>query len=267
MHNSRVTTRVFLIRHGATELSAEDRFAGAVDVLLSDIGRDQARRLGQRLAHEPITVAFASPMQRTMETARLVVSSHAIAVAPVDGIREIAHGRWEGMRREEVEKEFPQEYARYEHDPFSFSPVGGESGLQVTARALPALLKIVEDHCEEQIVVVSHKATIRLLLSSLLGFDPRKYRDRLDQAPCALNILDFKDVAHARLTLFNDTSHYTVTVPEVPHGRLSKVWNEDDHEVYPERSEGSSVAQRQNGSDANTAAAPPEIPRSARDKL
>jgi probable phosphoglycerate mutase len=221
-----VTTRVFLIRHGATELSAEDRFAGAVDVLLSDGGRDQARRLGARLAREQIAVAFASPMQRTMETARLIVEPHGLAVTPVDGIREIAHGRWEGMTRDEVERQFPEEYNRYEHDPFSFSPVGGESGLQVTARALPALLEIVEDHCDTQIVIVSHKATIRLLLSSLLGFDPRKYRDRLDQSPCALNILDFKDVAHARLTLFNDTSHYTVDVPDVPHDRLSKVWNQ-----------------------------------------
>ncbi len=216
-----MTTRVFLIRHGATELSAEDRFAGAVDVLLSDAGRDQARRLGARLAHEKIAVAFASPMKRTMETARLVVEPQGIEVTPVDGIREIAHGRWEGMRRDEVERQFPEEYNRYEHDPFSFSPLGGESGLQVTARA-----KLVEDHCDDRIVIVSHKATIRLLLSSLLGFDPRKYRDRLDQSPCALNILDFQDLAHARLTLFNDTSHYMVDVPGVPHDRLSKVWNQ-----------------------------------------
>ena len=221
-----MTTRVFLIRHGATVLSDEDRFAGAVDVLLSDAGRDQARRLGRRLARESIAAAFASPMTRTMETARLVVEPHGIAVGPVDGIREIAHGRWEGLKREEVEQQFPDEYARYEHDPFSFAPAEGESGLQVTARALPALLKIVEDHGDQCIVVVSHKATIRLLLSTLLGFDPRKYRDRLDQSPCALNILDFKDVAHARLTLFNDTSHYTVDVPEVPSGRLSKVWDQ-----------------------------------------
>ena len=161
-----------------------------------------------------------------METARLIVEPHRIEVSPVDGIREIAHGRWEGMKREEVERQFPEEYARYEEDPFSFAPVEGESGLQVTARALPALLKIVAEHCDARIVIVSHKATIRLLLSSLLGFDPRKYRDRLDQSPCALNILDFKDVAHARLTLFNDTSHYTVDVPAVPQRRLSKTWSE-----------------------------------------
>ncbi|HKB78487.1 MAG TPA: histidine phosphatase family protein [Thermoanaerobaculia bacterium] len=223
-----MTTRIFLVRHGATQLSSEDRFAGAVDVLLSDAGREQARRLGERLRRDPIAVAFASPMRRTMDTARLIIEPHAIPVTPVDGIREIAHGRWEGKRREEVERDFPEEYNRYEHDPFSFAPVGGESGLQVTARALPALLQIIEEHCDERILVVSHKATIRLLLSTLLGFDPRKYRDRLDQSPCALNILDFKDLAHARLTLFNDTSHYTVNVPEVPHGRLSKVWDKDD---------------------------------------
>lgn len=220
-----MTTRVFLVRHGATELSVEDRFAGAIDVKLSDEGRDQARRLGARLAAEPISVAFASPMDRTLETARLIAEPQGIPVTPVDGLREIAHGRWEGMKRDEVEAQFADEYRRYEHDPYSFAPTGGESGLQVTARALPALLKLIEENCEKRILVVSHKATIRLLLSSLLAFDPRKYRDRLDQSPCALNILDFRDLAHARLTLFNDTSHYAAAVPDVPHNRLSKAWS------------------------------------------
>ncbi len=220
-----MTTRVFLIRHGATELSAEDRFAGALDVLLSDAGRDQARRLGARLAGENIAVAYASPMQRTMETARLVAEPHGIEVRAHDGLREIAHGRWEGKTRAEVEREFAEEYSRYEHDPYTFAPSGGESGLDVTARALPALLRIVEEHCDQCVLVVSHKATIRLLLSSLLGFDPRKYRDRLDQSPCALNVIDFKNLTHPRLTLFNDTAHYDF-VPDVPAGRLSKTWSQ-----------------------------------------
>ena len=220
-----MTTRVYLVRHGATELTAEDRFAGAIDVRLSDEGREQARLLGKRLAKDPINVAFASPMVRTMDTAALIVAPHGIPVTPVDGLREIAHGRWERKTRAEVEKEFPEEYARYETDPFSFAPTEGESGLQVTARALPALLKIVEEHPDERILIVSHKATIRLLLSSLLGFDPRKYRDRLDQSPCALNILDFKDVTCPRLTLFNDTSHYGGDVPDIPKNRLSKTWS------------------------------------------
>jgi probable phosphoglycerate mutase len=163
-------------------------------------------------------------MVRTMDTAALIAASHGLTITPVDGIREIAHGRWERKTRAEVEAEFPEEYARYETDPFSFAPTDGESGLQVTARALPALLKIVEQHADQRILVVSHKATIRLLVSTLIGVDPRKYRDRLDQSPCALNILDFKGVSCPRLTLFNDTSHYAGDVPDVPKNRLSKTW-------------------------------------------
>ncbi len=99
----------------------------------------------------------------------------------------------------------------------------------MTARALPALLEIVRAHPGGTILVVSHKATIRLLLSSLLGFDPRRFRDNLDQSPCALNIVDFKDLTRARLTLFNDTSHYAeggLAIPTVPEGRLSKWWSD-----------------------------------------
>src|SRR4051812_34497869 len=106
-----MSTRVYLVRHGATELSAEDRFAGAIDVLLSDAGRDQARRLGARLAAEKITAAYASPMTRTVDTARLVAEPHGIEVRTHDGLREIAHGRWEGKTRDEVEREFSEEYA------------------------------------------------------------------------------------------------------------------------------------------------------------
>jgi probable phosphoglycerate mutase len=78
------------------------------------------------------------------------------------------------------------------------------------------------------VIVVSHKATIRLLLSSLLGFDPRRYRDNLGQSPAALNIVDFKDPSHARLALFNDTSHYAeagLAIPTFPTARLSRWWD------------------------------------------
>src|SRR5881396_371028 len=222
-------TRVFMVRHGATVMSAEDRFAGATDVALSDEGREQTRRLAERLSHERIAAVYASPLGRTVETARILATPHNLKVQTRDGFREISHGRWEQMTRREVEKEFPEEAAEWEKDPYTFAPVGGESGLAVTARALPALIELVRSHPGENILVVSHKATIRLLLSSLLGFDPRRYRDNLDQKPAALNIVDFRDATRARLTLFNDTSHYDKAgsaIPEIPESRLSKWWNE-----------------------------------------
>jgi probable phosphoglycerate mutase len=220
-------TRIFLIRHGATVLSAEDRFAGSTDVPLSDEGREQARRLAARLALEKVAGIFSSDMSRTMETAQILAEPHAIEVKTYSGLREISHGHWEEMTRREVEKQYPEEALEWEKDPYTFAPTGGESGLAVTARALPVLIQIVREFKGGNVIVVSHKATIRLLLSSLLGFDPRRYRDTLDQNPAALNIVDFKDPAHARLTLFNDTSHYAdagLAIPGVPKARLSPWW-------------------------------------------
>ncbi|MCE0523164.1 MAG: histidine phosphatase family protein [Methylacidiphilales bacterium] len=226
---SHAPTRVFLIRHGATILSAEDRFAGATDVPLSDEGRRQAARLAVRLRGEPIAAVYASPLGRTIETARILAEPHGLEVRQREGLREISHGHWEEMTREEVDKRYPEEAAEWEKDPYTFAPPGGESGLAVTARALPTLIELVRAHPGENILVVSHKATIRLLLSTLLGFDPRRYRDNLDQSPAALNIIDFKDLTRVRLTLFNDTSHYAdagLAIPAVPAARLSKWWSD-----------------------------------------
>jgi broad specificity phosphatase PhoE len=220
------TTRVFMVRHGATVLSAEDRFAGVTDVELSEEGREQARRLAERLSDEKIAAVYASPLGRTIETARILAAPQNLQVQTCDGFREISHGHWEGMRRREVEEKFPEEMAEWEKDPYTFAPEGGESGLAVTARALPALIHLVREHPGENILIVSHKATIRLLLSSLLGFDSRRYRDNLDQKPAALNIVDFRDPTRARLTLFNDTSHYDkAAIPEIRKASLSKWWN------------------------------------------
>jgi probable phosphoglycerate mutase len=163
-------------------------------------------------------------MRRTVETARIVAEPYGLEPIVREGLREIHHGRWETMRRREVEEQYPEEYAAWQEDPFTFAPEGGESGVSVMARALPVIRQIVMDHAGETIAVVSHKATIRLILSSLLGFDARGYRDRLDQSPACLNILDFRDPVHVRLMLFNDVSHY-IDQPPYPRGRLSKWWD------------------------------------------
>jgi broad specificity phosphatase PhoE len=214
-------TRLLLVRHGETTLSAEDRFAGSTDVPLGPAGRVQAERLAERLAPDHLAAVYSSPMQRAFETAAIVARPHGIGPIRRDALREIDHGRWEGMRRADVEAQFAEEYAAWEEDPLTVAPAGGESGIAVVARALPAIRGIVTAHAGETVLVVSHKATIRLILASLLGFDARGYRDRLDQSPCCLNILDFKTPVRARLMLFNDVSHYA-GVPPKSAPRLSK---------------------------------------------
>jgi broad specificity phosphatase PhoE len=219
-----MTTRLYLVRHGATQLTEEDRFSGAMNIHLSEAGRDQVKHLAARLADNNIAAIYCSPLDRTRETAEILATPHRVTPIPNEDLREISHGHWEGLSRREVEERFPEEYLAWETDPFTFAPINGESGISVLARALPVIRQIVVSHQDKNILVVSHKATIRLILSSLLGFDERGYRDRLDQAPACLNILDFKDPVHARLMLFNDISHYA-DHPNRPIRHLSRWWD------------------------------------------
>jgi broad specificity phosphatase PhoE len=217
-------TRLLLVRHGATQRTAEDRFSGAVGVDLSDEGRQQVGRLSERLAQEPIGAVYVSPLSRTVETAEILARPHRLELQRRDGLREISHGHWEGLTRGEVEDRYGEEYASWDMDPLTFAPEGGESGLLVLARALPVIREIVVARRGETVLVVSHKATLRLILSSLLGFDPRGYRDRLEQSPACLNVVDFRDPVRARLMTFNDTSHYS-DQPRTPAQNLSRWWD------------------------------------------
>ena len=222
-------TRLFLVRHGATPLTAEDRFSGDAGVDLSADGRRQVRALGERLRDCPIRAIYTSPYERTQQTsailaAELLAQGRPLETIPHDGLREINHGHWEGLTRREVEARYPEEYTAWEADPFTFAPKGGESGVAVLARSLPVLRDIVVAHPDDSVLVVSHKATIRILLASLLGFDARGYRDRLDQAPACLNVVDFKDPVHARLMLFNDVSHYARETRQA-RDNLSSWWD------------------------------------------
>src|SRR5882724_6180000 len=111
-------TRLLLVRHGATQLTAEDRFSGAIGVDLSDDGRAQVRLLAERLADVKIAAVYASPLGRTLETAQILAKPHGLEVQARDGLAEIHHGHWEGMARKDVEAQFHEEYYAWEADPF-----------------------------------------------------------------------------------------------------------------------------------------------------
>ncbi|MGE5141417.1 MAG: histidine phosphatase family protein [Rudaea sp.] len=208
-----MATRVYLIRHAETEVTVEDRFAGSADRSLNPEGREHADELGTRLAGFKIDLFYSSPLKRAMETAQAVAGPHGHEVTPVDALREISHGHWEGLTRAEVEQKYPDEYAAYERDPLDFAPAGGEPAGQVVKRAVPAVLEIVRAHPEGQIAIVSHKAVNRLLIGYFLGIDLKRYRDKIAQRPACLNVLDFSADSQAKLFLLNDISHYEICAP------------------------------------------------------
>lgn len=218
-----MTTRVYLIRHASTNFAAEDRFAGISNVPLSDTGRWQAQRLAERLAKHPPAAVYCSPMDRTVETATIVAGPHGLKPLPRDGLREINHGHWEGLTRTEVLARYQAEIDAWDADPFGFAPEGGESGMSVMARAIPVIRDIVAAHPNQTVYVISHKATNRILIGYYLGLELKGFRDRIDQQPACLNIMDFKDQSRARLMLLNDVSHYEAE-PVNTHVHLSPWW-------------------------------------------
>ena len=217
-------TRIFLVRHGATTLTAEDRFAGSSNVNLSEEGRGQVASLARRLEDQPLHAVYCSPLDRTVETASILAAPHGLEPRQEAGLREIDYGHWEGLRRSEIEAKYAEEYAAWQEDPFTIAPRGGESGVNVLNRALPVMRSIVEDNRHQNVLVVAHKGVNRILISSLLGFDVRGYRDRLDQSPAGLSILDFMGDVHARLRLLNDVSHYEGVPARILTERLSAWW-------------------------------------------
>jgi probable phosphoglycerate mutase len=205
-----MAARLLLIRHGETTLAAEDRYAGAgTDAPLSAHGRSQVERLGARLAGEKLAAVYCSPLGRARDTARAVARPHGLEPIERAGLREIHHGRWEGLTRAEIQVRHAGESDAWVADPFAVAPVGGETGAEVLARALPALREIARAHEGSRVAVVSHKGTLRLLACALLGIEPRGYRERLEQSAAGLDVVEWDGEAPARLVTWNDVAHVT----------------------------------------------------------
>jgi len=203
LYHRDMPTRLVLVRHGASELSEGDRYCGRTDAPLSRAGAEQAERTAQHLATERIAACYASPLQRARRTAEIVAAAHKLPIIPEPDLREIDHGHWEGLHQEEVKTRFAAEYGAWSADPLTYAPPGGETGLGVVSRALPALRRIMEEHQNQNILVVSHKATIRLCAAALIGLDPRRYRDRFTLGAGSLSIISFETFDRPRLELWN----------------------------------------------------------------
>src|SRR5712691_3796041 len=95
-------TRVYLIRHGQSVWNAEGRFQGQADSVLSDLGRTQAARLSDALADVPLEAVYSSPLSRARLMAEAIAAPHRLSVVPVDDLREIGLGVWEGLTEAEI---------------------------------------------------------------------------------------------------------------------------------------------------------------------
>jgi broad specificity phosphatase PhoE len=166
-------TKVFLVRHGATDWNIEKRAQGHADIDLNDEGRRQAAGAAQELTHHDIDAVYSSDLKRAMDTAGPIAAAKGLKVEVDKDFREIDQGEWEGLTTDEISARWPDLWGPNRH--YNTRP-GGESPQQVRERSLAALARAVAAHPDGAIVVVSHGGTIRWISAEALGFDD--YRSR-----------------------------------------------------------------------------------------
>src|SRR6185436_7334821 len=133
---------LFLIRHGQTEFSRENRFCGSIDPPLSDVGQRMAEAFGAAYANKKWDAIYCSPSQRARQTAGALAGRVGVEPTLVDGLREIAYGEWEGLRHEDVKERWPEAYTYWAADTASRGTPGGETAFQVAARAAPIIERL-----------------------------------------------------------------------------------------------------------------------------
>ena len=182
--------RLHLVRHGETTASREDRYCGDVEVELTDGGRRSAEALAARFTGRKLDAVWASPKRRAQETAAPLAAAQGLPIRTDDGLREISYGQWEGLHRDVIAARWPEEFGAWEDDPADNAPTGGENGRAIAARAILAWERIRAATPAGEVVVVSHKATIRILVCTLLGIDLPRFRDRIDARTGSVTTFD-----------------------------------------------------------------------------
>ena len=215
--------KILLARHGETPWNAEGRYQGQEDIALSDVGIAQATALGERQRELPIQPPIASPLSRAPRTAELALGMDRAGQLMFDGgLKEIAHGEWEGLLASEIDERDGERLRAWRDAPdtVQMPGEGGESLQQVLDRAWPAFARACAGlGADDTLLVVAHDAVNRVLLCRILGIPLSKLWG-FRQAPTTINLLEGASVDALEVVRLNDCSHHTALFGEAKHRAL-----------------------------------------------
>jgi broad specificity phosphatase PhoE len=186
-----MTLTLYLLRHGETAYSLNGGFCGDLDPELTANGQKMATAFAAAYGSLDWQAIYASPMKRTIATVRPLCDQLGITPQLRSGLREIRYGDWEGKTPADV-KSTGDSYLYWMTEPAWNAPPGGETSVDIASRAMPVIAEIVAQHSTGNVLVVSHKATVRIILCSLLGIDLGRYRDRLDMPAGGVSAVSFE---------------------------------------------------------------------------
>ena len=203
------STEFILIRHGETDWNRELRFQGHIDVPLNDMGHEQARRLGLRLAGEPVQQLVSSDLMRAQQTAAPAARQLGLEILTTVSLREQNFGIVEGMRADEIQARHPRAWEDWLQFREDHAMPEGESPRQFHARIIEALGRITTENTGQRLLVVTHGGVLDMVWRTARGLGlngPRQSdipnagfnRIRIADAaqPDQIEIVDWADTRH-----------------------------------------------------------------------
>lgn len=207
---------LYFLRHGQTAASRDNVFCGSgLDLELTEEGVEMANAFAVAYRSIPWNAVYASPMRRTVMTAQPICTSLGIRMELREDLKEIGYGKWEGKTVAGIDQEYHDDYIRWSADPAWCAPTDGEPAVEIARRTLKVIEEIKEKFSSGNVLIVSHKATIRIILCGLLGIDVGRFRYRLACPVSSLSIVEFSNQGPL-LRVLADRSHLTDRLRSLP---------------------------------------------------
>jgi probable phosphoglycerate mutase len=186
------------------------------DCELTVVGGALARAVAAAYASTPWSAVYTSPLRRTRETGEIVLAGRDLPLVLAPELREIAYGEWEGSSVEAVRRRDGERYARWAADPAWNPPPSGESAHDVARRALGFVASLAAAPSDGgPLLLVSHKATIRILVCALLGIELGRFRQRLACPVGGVTVVELAEQGPL-LRVLADRSHLPAALRELP---------------------------------------------------
>lgn len=198
-------TRVIITRHGQTVTNKEGRFCGHAETELTEMGQEQARALGRRLADVQLAGVYTSGLGRAVLTAHLAAGNRELTPVVDPDLRELHYGEWELMKGTLVARRYPDQHKLMRAEDPLWHPPGGENVEAVRLRTYAALQRILKRHKNETVLIVSHGTAINCMLSVVMGVAVT-HNFRFGVTNCSYSEVELRG-QHPVVTVLNDTSH------------------------------------------------------------
>jgi probable phosphoglycerate mutase len=211
-----MTLSLYFLRHGQTASSREDTFCGSgLDPELTAEGLEMAQAFAAAYRDKPWQAVYCSALRRSIQTAQPLCDALGLTAQVRPELNEIGYGKWEGLTKDEVNQRHHDDYVSWLADPAWYAPTGGELAVVIAQRGLQIIEELKQGFAGGNVLVVSHKATIRIILCSLLGIEVGRFRYRLGCPVGSLSIVEFTAQGPLLQTLA-DRSHLSEGLRSLP---------------------------------------------------